>query len=109
MESRVTIWKIKKDEIVTPDDLRLGRVDAGPMAGADAVANGVFTVPSQEIGGGSCCAVRVNAETCRRLMKDEFFSVEQSGWWSSFGSKHIVALRFPDGEKFEHIKGFMER
>lgn len=105
--NKINIWKIKKDEIVTPDDIKFGRIDGG-CAGAVAVSQDVYTVPCQELPNGSHCAVRVDLETCRRLMNEETFTVESSGWWISFGKKSIVALRHQNGDVFNHIKGFME-
>lgn len=98
----IQIWEVSGD-VITPDDLRMGRVEAGPFHGAQTVAVGAYTVPVKEVSGGCHCALRLSLANAKRILIDKVFSVESNGYWTTFSQDKVVALRFPNGDKFKVI------
>lgn len=43
------VWEVVQNKTVTPDDIRTGKVEAGPLHGAQTVRCSVFTVPAKRV------------------------------------------------------------
>lgn len=98
--SKIEIWETT-GEVVSPDDLRLGRVEAGPLHGAATIAAEVYTVMVKQTNSGCHCALRLPISDAKRIIQEKLFTVESTGYWTSFSSPEVAALRFSNGDTFK--------
>lgn len=103
------IWEIIPDQLVTPDDLRTGRVEAGPLHGADTVAGNVYTLSCKSLGNGcSRCALRLDFDTLKKVIASKVFIVQADGYWNTFASSK-VKLYLANGEPFNVIPSIFDK